>query len=79
MSGRPRSSATETPAFLLAGEAGIFLILAEPHGFDFVGPDQPVLPADAPDEDDIDAFAFPGDFGGPHDPAKSLALRPPWT
>ena len=79
MSGRPRSSATETPAFLLAGEAGIFLIQAEPHGFDFVGPDQPVLPADPPDEDDIDAFAFPGDFGGPHDPAKSLALRPPWT
>jgi hypothetical protein len=66
---RSRPGATETPAFLLASEAGAFLILADPHGFDFVGPDQPVLPAEDPDEDDIDAFAFPENFGGPHDPA----------
>ena len=57
--------ATETPAFLLGSEAGAFLIQAEPHGFDFVGPDQPVLPAEDPDEDDLDAFAFPENFGGP--------------
>jgi hypothetical protein len=66
---RSRPGATETPAFLLGSEAGAFLILAEPHCFDFVGPDQPALSAEDPDEDDIDAFAFPGDFGGPHDPA----------
>ena len=66
---RSRPGATETPAFLLASEAGAFLILADPHGFDFVGPAQPVLPAEDPDEDDLDAFAFPENFGGPHDPA----------
>jgi hypothetical protein len=66
---RPRSSASETPAFLLGSEAGAFLILAEPHGFGFVGPDQPALSADDPDEDDLDAFAFPDNFGVSHDPA----------
>jgi hypothetical protein len=66
---RSRPGAVETPAFLLAGEAGAFLILAEPHGFDFVSPDQPVLPVDDLDEDDIDAFAFPDNFGDNNDPA----------
>jgi|ERR1019366_5122780 hypothetical protein len=66
---RSRPGAVETPAFLLAGDAGAFLILAEPHAFEFVGPDQPVLPENGPDEDDIDAFAFPDSFGGNNDPA----------
>jgi hypothetical protein len=66
---RSRPGAVETPAFLLAGEAGAFLILAEPHGFDFVSPDQPVLPVDDLDEDDMDAFAFPDNFGDNNDPA----------
>jgi hypothetical protein len=66
---RSRPGATETPAFLLAGDAGAFLILAEPHGFDFVSPDQPVLPVDDLDEDDVDAFAFPDNFGDNNDPA----------
>jgi hypothetical protein len=42
---------------------------AEPHGFDFVGPDQSTLPEDDPDEDDTDAFAFPDNFGGTHESA----------
>src|ERR1019366_9059634 len=50
----PRPGATESPAFLLGRETGAFLILAEPHGFDFVGPDQPALPKNGPDEDDFD-------------------------
>ena len=66
---RSRPGTTETPAFLLAGDAGAFLIQAEPHAFDFVGPEQPLLPENDPDEDDIDAFAFPDNFGGTHDPA----------
>jgi hypothetical protein len=63
-----RSGVTETPAFLLGGDAGVFLIQVEPHGFDFVGPDQPVLTENDPDEDDTDAFAFPDSFGAHHDP-----------
>jgi hypothetical protein len=66
---RSRLGAVETPAFLLAGDTGAFLILAEPHGFDFVSPDQPVLPVDDLDEDDVDAFAFPDNFGDNNDPA----------
>jgi hypothetical protein len=66
---RSRPGATETPAFLLAADAGAFLILAEPHGFDCVGPDQPALSESDPDEDDLDAFAFPDTFGVPHEPA----------
>jgi len=51
--------------------AGVFLVQAEPCGFDYVGPDQPVLPDDSTeeDEDDFDAFAFPDNFGGFHDAA----------
>lgn len=62
---QPRPTVAQTPAFLLGGEAGAFLIQVEPHGFDYVGPDQPALPADDPDEDDLDVFAFPDNFGGP--------------
>ncbi|MGA7741796.1 MAG: hypothetical protein WCE40_08155 [Polyangia bacterium] len=65
---RTRLSVVGTPAFLLGTDAGAFLIQVEPHGFDFVGPDQPVLPAEDPDEDDLDAFAFPDSFGAHHDP-----------
>ena len=65
---QPRLSVVETPAFLLGGEAGAFLIQVAPHGFDFVAPDQPVLPSEDPDEDDIDAFTFPDSFGAHHDP-----------
>ena len=64
-----RPTSAETPAFLLGSQAGAFLLQAEPHGFDFVSADQPALPESDPDEDDIDAFAFPGDFGGHNDPA----------
>jgi hypothetical protein len=63
-----RSSVAETSAFLVGGETGAFFIQAEPHGFEYVGPEQPVLPADDSDEDDFDAFAFPDNFGDPHEP-----------
>jgi hypothetical protein len=65
---RPRLSVVDTPAFLLGTDAGAFLIQVEPHGFDFVGLDQPVVPDHDHDEDDIDAFAFPDTFGAHHDP-----------
>ena len=65
---RPRLSVLGAPAFLLGTDAGAFLIHVEPHGFDFVGPDQPVLAAEDPDEDDLDAFAFPDSLGVHHDP-----------
>ena len=67
---RARPGATETPAFLLGAETGAFLILAESHGFDFVGPEQPLLPENDPDEDDTNVFAFPDCFGAPHDPVR---------
>ena len=57
---RSRASAIEMPAFLLGSEAGAFLLLVEPHGFDFIGPDQPTVLADDPAEDN--PFAFPDSF-----------------
>jgi len=68
---RPRRTVVETTTFLLGSEAGVFLVQAEPCGFDYVGPEQPALPDDntGEDEDDIDAFAFPDSFGGIHDAA----------
>lgn len=63
---RPRRTVVETPAFLLGSEAGVFLVQAEPCRFDFVGPEQAMLPDDSADEDedDLDPFAFPDSFGG---------------
>ena len=61
---RPRRTVVETSAFLLGSASGVFLVQAVPCGFDFVGLDQPVLLEDGADEDDVDAFAFPEDFGG---------------
>jgi len=53
---RPRKTTQPTPAFLLAGKMGIFLVQAEPCGFEFVGPEQ--LPAEtdvrADDEEEFD-------------------------
>ena len=67
---RPRRTVVETSAFLLGSASGVFLVQAEPCGFDFVGLDQPALPEDgAGEEDDVDAFAFPEDFGGSRDAA----------
>jgi hypothetical protein len=41
---RPRKTTQETMAFLLTNERGLFLVQAEPCGFEFVGPEQ--LPAE---------------------------------
>lgn len=41
---RPRKTTQETVTFLLANEGGLFLVQAEPCGFEFVGPQ---LPAEA--------------------------------
>jgi hypothetical protein len=60
---RARASHTETPAFLLANDDGIFLVQAEACHFDFVGLEQTVSDVDALDESDAgfdedDEFIF---------------------
>jgi len=53
---RPRKTTQPTPTFLLANRMGIFLVQAEPCGFEFVGPEH--LPAEtdvwADDEEEFD-------------------------
>ena len=66
---RPRSTPTETSAFLLANEHGVFLVQAEPCNFDFVGLEQPVSEADG-EWDDVEAdggeFAFDLEWEADH-------------
>ncbi len=71
---RPRRAVTEVTAFILANEAGVFLVQAEPCSFEFVGLQQPVAVAD--DDEELDADGFDswwdtGDtgHGGIHDAA----------
>lgn len=68
---RPRPTYTETPAFLLTNEHGIFLVQAEPCNFDFVGMEQTVSDVDALDERDADfseedEFAFDLEWEADH-------------
>ena len=58
---RPRASHTETPAFLLANDDGVFLVQAERCDFEFVGLEQAVSEMDGEwDDADVDGgeFAF---------------------
>jgi hypothetical protein len=68
---RPRASHTDTPAFLLANDHGVFLVQAEICNFDFVGLEQMVSDADALDESDAefsedDEFAFDLEWEADH-------------
>lgn len=66
---RPRPTTTDTPTFLLANEHGIFLIQAEPCGFEFVGLEQTVSETDGAWEDtdaDDDEFGFELDWEADH-------------
>jgi hypothetical protein len=65
-----RSAPAETSSFLVGTETGAYLVQAEPHGFDYVDPEQHVSIVDESDDDDddLDAFAFPDSFGGVHEP-----------
>jgi len=62
---RARASHTETPAFLLANDDGIFLVQAEACHFDFVGLEQAIAETDnewEAEETDGDAFAIEMDW-----------------
>ena len=68
---RPRATTSDTPAFLLANENGVFLVQAESRCFDFVGLEQTVSDADALDESDAgfnedDEFSFDLDWEADH-------------
>jgi len=54
---RPRKTTRQIPAFLLANEAGLFLVQAEPCGFEFVGLDEMTSETAASDEGD-EEFGF---------------------
>jgi len=66
---RARRTAVDTTTFLVGSDAGLFLVQAEPCGFDFVGPEQIALPGEDTEGDDEDAFAFTDPFGTRHDGA----------
>ena len=53
---RPRKTTQQTSAFILANDAGIFLVQAQPCGFEFVGPGQVPVGTDgwADDDDEFD-------------------------
>ena len=55
---RPRKTTQDTMAFLLANERGIFLVQAEPCGFEFVGPEQLPMETDVGADDQNDEFDF---------------------
>ena len=54
---RPRRAVTESPSFVLANDTGVFLVQAEPCGFEFVGLEQPVVVPDEVDAFDAEDFA----------------------
>ncbi len=58
---RPRPTHTETPAFLLANEDGVFLMQAEASNFDFIGLRQEVSAEEWGDETN-DEFDFDLDW-----------------
>ena len=62
---RPRASHSETPAFLLANEHGVFLVQAEPCNFDFIALEQEVSAEDWADETN-DEFDFDLDWEDAH-------------
>ncbi len=55
---RPRKTTQETMAFLLTNEEGLFLVQAEPCGFEFVGPQQLPLEAHGWADDEDEEFDF---------------------
>lgn len=66
---RPRPTTTESPAFLLANEHGVFLVQAEPCDFEYVGLEQTISETDVAWEDavaDGDEFIFELDWGADH-------------
>ena len=66
---RPRPTHTETPAFLLSSEHGVFLAQAEPCGFEFVGLEHAMSDADGEYEDtdvESDEFSFNLDWEADH-------------
>ena len=66
---RPRVTHTETPAFLLSSEHGVFLVQAEPCGFEFVGLEHAMSDADGEYEDtdmESEEFSFNLDWEADH-------------
>ncbi|MBM4354104.1 MAG: hypothetical protein FJ109_09975 [Deltaproteobacteria bacterium] len=55
---RPRKGTQPAVAFLLANGHGLFLLQAEPSGFEFVGPDQIAAEVDGWADDSDDEFDF---------------------
>jgi hypothetical protein len=53
-----RKGSTPMPAFLLENEAGYFLLVSDPHGFEFCAPDQQMVEADSDDDPFTDDFDF---------------------
>jgi len=52
---RPRKTTQQTSAFVFANDAGIFLVQAQPCGFEFVGPGQVPVGTDGwADDDEFD-------------------------
>jgi len=52
---RPRKTTQQTSAFIFANDAGIFLVQAQPCGFEFVGPGQVPVGTDGwADDDEFD-------------------------
>jgi len=51
-----RKGSTQRPAFLLQNEEGYFLLVSDPHGFEFCAPDQQMVETDSDDPftDDFD-------------------------
>jgi hypothetical protein len=72
---RPRRAVTGVAAFILANEAGVFLVQGEPCSFEFVGLQQPVAVVDTDDgelnADGFDSWWDTGNagHGGIHDAA----------
>ena len=49
---RPRASAVDSPAFILANASGIFLLQCKPYLIEFVRLDQPIVMEDETDDED---------------------------
>jgi len=59
---RPRKTVRERPAFLLANEDGLYLVQAEPCGFEFVGLDEMTSETGTVDDDEFE-FEFGPNMG----------------
>ena len=53
---RPRKTTQQTSAFIFANDAGLFLVQAQPCGFEFVGPGQ--MPVETEAWEDDEEFDF---------------------